>query len=144
MATNNPLSPSGNLEWRFFDDTRWRVNKSGMSESAQSGVLVVNDDLKAEGDHRNGRWIKSGLPLYRGDNNKLYLWTKTSGKKIAGFLQSMKSIAPSLTDYSAMEMTFYDEIPVGIQTAGEIYPKWLPIEVPDDQIPARFGVTPLA
>nr|DAN60348.1 MAG TPA: hypothetical protein [Caudoviricetes sp.] len=106
-------------------------------------MLVINDKIKAEGPHRVGRWLKSGIPLYRDADNKLYLWDAASGKKIAGFLQTFKEIAPTFSDLAAYGVKFYDEIPVGIQTAGEIYPKWLPVAVPDDQIPPRFGVSPL-
>lgn len=143
MATNNPLSPSANLEWKHIDDGRWRKNGSQISESGQNGMLVINDKVKAEGPHRVGRWLKSGIPLYRDADNKLYLWEAVSGKKIAGFLQTQKEIAPYLSDLAAYGPKFYDEIPVGIQTAGEIYPKYLPVTVPEDQIPARFGVSPL-
>lgn len=143
MAANNPLSPSANYEWVSFDDKRWRVNKSGVSESGQNGLLVIDDNVKKDGPHRKGRWIRSGLPLYRGDDNKLYLWTSGSGKKILGFLQSQQEIAPYLSDYADFDRVFYDEIPVAVQTAGEIYDKWLPVEVPKDEIPVRFGVSPL-
>lgn len=143
MGTNNPLSPSATLEWKSIDDTRWRKNGSQISESGQNGMLVINDKVKAEGPHRVGRWLKSGVPLYRDADNKLYLWDAASGKKIAGFLQTFKEIAPTFSDLTAYGVKFYDEIPVGIQTAGEIYPKWLPVTVPDDQIPVRFGVSSL-
>lgn len=138
MAYTN-LNIHENPDWINIEDQRWRKNAHGMDYSGQNGVLVIDDAIKAEGAHRAERYIKSGIPLYRDADGNLRLFTenaKTAGDKVAGFLQSIFEIADR-------NGNFYDEIVVGIQTAGEIYPKWLPVELADEDIPVRFGVSAL-
>ena len=138
--TYNGLSPKTYGEFESVEDNRWRKNREGMGYSGQNLTLVIDDAAKAEGDHRLGRWLKSGVPIYRDEDNKGHLFTadaKTAGNKIAGFLQGAVEIADR-------DGVFYDQVStVGIQTAGEIYPQWLPVDVEAEDIPARFGVSPL-
>lgn len=127
--------------WTDIDDQRWRKNQDGVSESGQNGSLIIDDAAKAEGGHRVGRYLLSGVPVYRDaeDENTIKVWdeaAKTAGQPVLGFLQSINKIMNEVGE-------FYDRIPVGIQTAGEIYPTWLPVEVADEDIPVRFGVSPL-
>lgn len=134
MAYTN-LNIYNNPDWTNIEDTRWRKNAEGMDYSGQNGVLIVDDVAKAEGAHRVGRYLKSGVPVYRDADNNLRVFSdsaKADGAKVAGFLQSIEEIA----DRNGLN---YDQKIVGIQTAGEIYPKWLPVELADEDIPARFG-----
>lgn len=138
MAKSN-LNIQHNPDWVNIEDNRWRKNSHGMDYSGQNGVLIIDDAVKAEGAHRESRYILSGVPLYRDTDGNLRLFTenaKTAGDKVAGFLQSIFEVANRHGE-------FYDEIVVGIQTAGEIYPKWLPVELADEDIPVRFGVSEL-
>lgn len=138
MAYTN-LNIHENPDWVNIEDQRWRKNAHGMDFSGQNGVLIVDDALKAEGEHRVGRYIKSGIPLYRDGEGNLRLFTeeaKAAENKVAGFLQNVDEIA----DRNGVH---YDQKIVGIQTAGEIYPTWLPIKLADEDIPARFGVSTL-
>lgn len=138
--TYNGLSPKTYGGFESVEDNRWRKNREGMGYSGQNLTLVIDDAAKAEGDHRLGRWLKSGVPIYRDEDNKGHIFTadaKTAGSKIAGFLQGAVEIADR-------DGVFYDQVStVGIQTAGEIYPQWLPVDVAAEDIPARFGVSPL-
>lgn len=138
--TYNGLSPKTYGGFESVEDNRWRKNREGMGYSGQNLTLVIDAAAKAEGDHRLGRWLKSGVPIYRDGDNKGHIFTadaKTAGSKIAGFLQGAVEIADR-------DGVFYDQVStVGIQTAGEIYPQWLPVDVAAEDIPARFGVSPL-
>ena len=138
--TYNGLSPKTYGGFKSVEDNRWRKNREGMGYSGQNLTLVIDEAAKAEGDHRLGRWLKSGVPIYRDEENKGHLFTsdaKDAGNSIAGFLQGAVEIADR-------DGVFYDQVStVGIQTAGEIYPQWLPVDVEAEDIPARFGVSPL-
>jgi hypothetical protein len=136
MAYTN-LNIHDNPDWVNIEDQRWRKNAHGMDFSGQNGVLIVDDAVKAEGAHRVERYIKSGVPLYRDADGNLRLFTeeaKTSGEKIAGFLQNVDEVADR-------NGRWYDQRIVGIQTAGEIYPKWLPVQIDETDIPVRFGAS---
>lgn len=134
MAYTN-LNIHENPDWVNIEDSMWRKNAHGMDYSGQNGVLIIDDAVKAEGAHRVGRYLKSGIPLYRDADDNLKLFTtnaKEAGDKVVGFLQTIEEIA----DRNGNN---YDQKIVGIQTAGEIYPKWLPVQLADEDIPARFG-----
>lgn len=136
MAYTN-LNIHNDPDWVNIEDQRWRKNAHGMDFSGQNGVLVIDEAIKAEGPHRVGRYVKSGVPLYRDEDGKLKIFNetaKTAGSKVAGFLQTIEDIADR-------NGKWYDEKIVGIQTAGEIYPKWLPVDLANEDIPVRFGVS---
>lgn len=140
MAHENNLGFQPYGDFVTIEDHRWRVNTSGM-EDGQNGNLVIDDAVKAEGKHRIGGWIKSGLPVYRDDKNELRFFTdeaKTAGKKCFGFLQSVHKI----TDVNG---EFYTgSIPVGVQTRGEVICQWLPVDDFDpEDLPVRFTNTKL-
>lgn len=136
----NGMVPQYDEGYSDAEDQRWRKNRHGMGFSGQNITLIVDEGAKAEGDHRIGRWLKSGVPIYRDADNFAHVYTaqaKADGEKIAGFLQSAVEI---ISRYGE----FYDtRSMVGIQTAGEIYPAWLPVAVDDEDIPARFGTSVL-
>lgn len=150
-----------------IDDQRWRKNKAGISETGENGRLVIDDNAKAEGGHREGPYLLSGTPVYRvyeagsagteqvvdpetgevttpaspgaAPTHEVRVWgqaQRTEGVAIDGFLQSINKIQDVNGEY-------FEEISVGIQTGGEIYPDWLPVEVAVADIPARFGHSPL-
>lgn len=136
MAYTN-LNIHNDPDWVNIEDQRWRKNAHGMDFSGQNGVLVIDEAIKAEGPHRVGRYVKSGVPLFRDTDGKLKIFNKTAkgkGSKVAGFLQTIEDIADR-------NGKWYDEKIVGIQTAGEIYPKWLPVDLDNEDIPVRFGVS---
>lgn len=138
MAKNN-LSIESYGEWASIEDTRWRKNAHGVGFSGQNGVLVIDEALKADGTHRLKNWVKSGIPVYRDadDADRLKVFTteaKSAGKKILGFTQNPAKIVDANGEY-------YEELSMGVQTAGEIYRQWLPVEVAVEDIPARFGNT---
>ncbi|MDD2326432.1 MAG: hypothetical protein PHW63_10645 [Alphaproteobacteria bacterium] len=134
MAKTN-LNIRSNPDWIDIEDHRWHKNAHGMDFSGQNGVLIIDADIKAEGAHRVGRYLKSGVPLYRDVDDNLRLFTaaaKTAGKRVVGFLQTIEEVADT-------NGVYYDQKIVGIQTAGEIYPLWLPVQIADEDIPVRFG-----
>src|SRR5699024_3150801 len=107
----------------------------------QNGSLVIDDALKAEGKHRVGGWIRSGLRVYRDADNNVRFFTaeaKTAGQKCIGFLQS----AYQIVDVNG---EFYTGcIPVGVQTRGEVYYQWLSVDDFDpEDLPVRFTGTKL-
>lgn len=134
MAYTN-LNIYNDPDWTNIEDHRWHKNAHGMDFSGQNGVLIIDEAVKAEGNHREGRYLKSGVPVYRDADDNLRVFSetaKTEGFKVAGFLQSIEEVA----DRNGKD---YDQKIVGIQTAGELYPKWLPVELADEDIPVRFG-----
>lgn len=134
MAYTN-LNNYEDPDWVNIEDSMWRKNAHGMDYSGQNGVLIIDDAVKAEGPHRVGRYLLSGVPVYRDTDGNLRLYSenaRTAEEKIVGFLQSIEEIGNK-------NGRNYDQKIVGIQTAGEIYPKWLPVELTEDEIPARFG-----
>lgn len=139
MAYTNNLGFQPYGDFASIEDYRWRVNSSGMHDG-QNGNLVIDDALKAEGDHRVGGWIKSGLPVYRDEKNELHFFSaeaKQGGKKVVGFL-----FAPhKITDVNGEFYT--DSIPVGVQTRGEVICQWLPVQFDPADLPARFTNTVL-
>lgn len=136
----NGMTPKYFGEYADIEDQRWRKNRHGMGFSGQNLTLVVDAAVKAEGDHRIGRWLKSGVPIYRDASGNGHIFTeqaKTDGETILGFLQGAVEIADR-------EGVYYDtRSNVGVQTAGEIYPAWLPVAVDEEDIPVRFGTSPL-
>ena len=138
MASNLSIQPSGD-GYLSVEDHRWRVNNTGMKDG-QNGVLAVDATLKAEGPHRVEGWIKSGVPLYRDDTDqKLHILDDTAiagGKTVFGFLMSPVRVA----NYQG---GFFDEVPVAVQTRGEIIYNWLPVQIDEDAISNRFGITKL-
>lgn len=139
MAHTNNLGFQPYGDWTSIEDYRWRVSSSGM-EDGQNGNLVIDDAIKAEGDHRIGGWVKSGLPVYRDGDNQLRFFTeeaKSSGAKAVGFLHSVHKI----TDVN--EEFYTGSIPVGVQTRGEVICQWLPVEFDPEDLPARFTNTVL-
>lgn len=136
----NGMTPSYTEDWADIEDQRWRKNAHGMGFSGQNITLVVDDAAKAAGSHRVGRWLLSGVPIRKGEDDKAYVFTaedKEAGEKIAGFLQSAVEIQDRNGEW-------YDtQSRVGIQTAGEIYPAWLPVKVDEEDIPVRFGTSVL-
>lgn len=139
MAHPNNLGFQPYGEQVSIEDYRWRVTTTGMTDG-QSGDLVIDAALKAEGDHRIGGWIKSGLPVYRDENNKLKFFNaeaKAAGAVCAGFL-----FAPhKITDVNGEFYT--DSIPVAVQTRGEVICQWLPVEFDPADLPVRFTNTVL-
>lgn len=137
MAFTNNLGFQPHGDWTTIEDYRWRVNASGM-EDGQNGNLVIDDAIKAEGTHREGGWIKSGLPVYRDEQNQLHFFdaaAKTAGKKCVGFLHAVHKI----TDVNG---EFYTgSIPVGVQTRGEVICQWLPVAFDPADLPVRFTNT---
>lgn len=140
MAHSNNLSFQFYGDWASLEDHRWRVNTSGM-EDGQNGNLIIDEALKADGEHRLGGWIYSGLPVYRDEDNNLRFFTseaKGEGKKLFGFLQSAHKIVDVNGEY------YTESIPVGVQTRGEVICQWLPVENFDPaDLPARFTNTKL-
>lgn len=136
----NGLSPNVSSTYENVEDTRWRKNAHGMDFAGHNITLVIDEAAKAEGNHRMGRYLKSGVPIWMDDDNKGHIYTeeaRTAGKKIKGFLQDVVEIGDR-------DGVFYDQTSmVGIQTAGEIYPQWLPVTVLEEEIPARFGTSVL-
>lgn len=131
MAKNN-LSVQNYGKYVSIEDHRWRVTTTGVSD-AQNGDLIIDDAAKAEGTHREGGWLKSGVPLYRDENNKLKVFSaqaKGAGAKIFGFLMSPAEIVD-------VDGTYYDTIPVAVQTSGEIIAQWLPVQVDPADIPVN-------
>lgn len=138
MAKNNLTIQSYGDPFLTIEDHRWRVTTTGMTDG-QNANLVINGSLKATGPHRLEGYVKDGVPVYKGDDAKVYLYdeqAETDGKKLFGFLQSPYRIA----DYSG---GYYEEIPVAVQTRGEINYNWLPVQISEEVIHDRFGVTKL-
>lgn len=139
MAHPNNLGFQPYGGWESIEDYRWRVNSSGM-EDGQNGNLVIDDAIKAEGSHRIGGWIKSGLPVYRDSNNNLRIFSaeaKAEGKKCFGFLHAVHKIQDVHGEF------YSDSIPVGVQTRGEVICQWLPVEFDPADLPVRFTNTVL-
>ncbi len=123
-----------------IEDHRWRKNTSGM-EDGQNGSLIIDDAVKAEGKHRVGGWIRSGLPVYRA---KITTFASSpprlrlAGQKCIGFLQSAHQIVDVNGEF------YTGSIPVGVQTRGEVYYQWLPVDNFDPaDLPVRFTGTKL-
>ncbi len=140
MAHSNNLSIQHYGDWVSIEDHRWRKNTSGM-EDGQNGSLIIDDAVKAEGKHRVGGWIRSGLPVYRDEDNNVRFFTaeaKTAGQKCIGFLQSAHQIVDVNGEF------YTGSIPVGVQTRGEVYYQWLPVDDFDpEDLPVRFTGTKL-
>ena len=139
MAHPNNLGFQPYGGWESIEDYRWRVNSSGM-EDGQNGNLVIDDAIKAEGSHRIGGWIKSGLPVYRDTDNNLRIFSaeaKTAGEKVFGFLHAVHKIQDVHGEF------YTDSIPVGVQTRGEVICQWLPVEFDPADLPVRFTNTVL-
>lgn len=144
MATNNLHIQSFEENLIDIDDQRWRKNKAGVSETGENGSLIIEEAAKEQdGGHRVGAYLVSGVPVYRDiDAEGFHVVkvfneaAKTAGHKVAGFTQSINRIMDINGQY-------FDRIPVGIQTGGEIYPDWLPVDLEAEDIPVRFGTSPL-
>lgn len=125
-------------DWANIEDSRWRRTTTGMHDG-QNGTLKIDDAAKADGGHRVRGYLKSGTPVYRDSDGYIKVWSataKSAGKKILGFLQSVVKI-------QSKSGVWYEEAPVGIQTSGSVYSKWLPVTVDTDDIPALFDDSPL-
>lgn len=137
---HNGFTPTYTEGYADVEDQRWRKNSHGINFSGQNITLVVDEGAKAEGDHRIGRWLKSGVPIYRDADGKAHVFTaeaKAEGAKVAGLLQSALEIMDR-------DGVWYDtRSMVGIQTAGEIYPAWLPVSLEPEDIPTLFNTSPL-
>ena len=137
MAHPNNLGFQPNGGYESIEDYRWRVNTWGM-EDGQNANLVIDDAIKAEGSHRVGGWVKSGVPVYRDEDNQVRIFSaeaKASGQKVAGFLYNPHKI----TDVNG---EFYTEsIPVGVQVRGSIIAQWLPVEFDVEDLPEHFTNT---
>lgn len=139
MAYSNNLETQSYGDWGTIEDYRWRVNASGMSDG-QSGNLIIDDAIKAEGNHRIGGWVKSGVPVYRDENNDLRFFNaeaKIAGKKVVGFLYSPHKIVDVNGEF------YTKSIPVGVQTRGEVIAQWLPVDFDPADLPVRFTNTVL-
>ena len=143
MAKNNLYVQRSEEDILDIDDQRWRKNKAGVSETGENGSLVIDEAVKVDGAHRVGAYLLSGVPVYRELDAesgeyvvRVYQETAAEGVEIVGFLQSINKI-------KGLDGEYFDRIPVGIQTGGEIYPDWLPVTLEADQIPVRFGTSPL-
>lgn len=144
MAKNNLYVQRYEEDILDIDDQRWRKNKAGVSETGENGSLVIDEAVEAEGPHRVGAYLLSGVPVYRELDAesgeyvvRVYTQeTAAEGVEIVGFLQSINKV-------KGLDGEYFDRIPVGIQTGGEIYPDWLPVTLEADQIPVRFGTSPL-
>lgn len=143
MAPKNPLQHEEYGAFDRIEDHRWRKTPTGMQDG-QNRSLIIDDAAKADAGHRNGRFLKSGVPVYEvggsgADKHYVKVWdatAKAGGKKILGFLQSVEEI-------QSRSGVFWEQKAVGVQTRGEIYPHWLPVTVENEDIPASFGVTPM-
>lgn len=143
MAKNNLHVQRYDEEILDIEDQRWRKNKAGVSETGENGSLIVDEAATSAGPHRVGAYLLSGVPVYRTRNeenkDEVRIFdeaARVAEEKPVGFLQSINKIQDINGD-------FFDRIPVGIQTGGEIYPDWLPVELSADEIPSRFGQSPL-
>lgn len=143
MALKNPLIPEQYGEFTRIEDHRWRKTPTGMQDG-QNRTLIIDDAAKADGGHKDGRFLKSGTPVYEvggsgADKHFIKVWdatAKAGGKKILGFLQSIEEI-------QSRSGEFYEQKAAGIQTRGEIYAHWLPVTVENDDIPHTFTNTPM-
>lgn len=139
MPYTNNLGFQKHSDYSAIEDNRWRVTTTGMTDG-QNGNLVIDEALKAEGEHRVGGWIKGGLPVYRDEDNQLHFFTaeaKGTGAECVGFLFCPHKI----TDVNG---EFYTgSIPVAVQTRGEVICQWLPVEFDPADLPARFTNTVL-
>lgn len=132
-----PNSVGRLANWRNIEDERWHKNQFGKAASAQNLTLAVDEVAKAEGPHREGRWLLSGVPIYRDTEGVGRIFNDTAkaeGAKIVGFLSSSVALQDQ-------EGNWFDQVSlVGIYTSGYIYIDWLPVEVAEEDVPARFGV----
>lgn len=136
MAPTNNLMIETYGSQKNIEDHRWRVTRSGMTDG-QNGDLVIDDALKADEGQRVEAWILSGTPLYRDEDHNLRFFNaqaSTDGKECVGFLMSPVRIM----DFNG---GFYDQVPVAVQTWGEVHLQWLPTKIAEADIPNRFGVT---
>lgn len=138
MTLPNSLVPFWEIEKESIEDYRWRKGNRGISDG-DNAVIEIDDAAKAEGKHRKGRWLLSGVPVYR-DGDVFKIWSadaKTKGKKIAGFIQDPHEIKNRNDQW-------FETVRGGIQVYGGIYQCWLPVDVAVEDIPAAFDVTPKA
>lgn len=127
-----------------LDDQRWRKNSFGVPETGQNGVLVVDEAAQAVAEGYHG-YLPSGVALVRkgdaGTRSTVHVAaidpeTDAVDGEVVGFLQSVARLKDANGEW-------FSELAVGIQTGGEIYPQWLPIQIADEDIPDRFGKSPL-
>ena len=127
MALHNNLYVQDGLDkYTTLGDRRWLRTAHGNTDGVNAN-LVIDDTLKAEGTHREGNWIKSGLPVtFDKDTKTVKMWQKGAGD-IYGFLY---------TDYRVVDFAgeFYETIPVAVLVHGMIYAQWLPVEVTDEDL----------
>lgn len=127
MPTNNLIFENYDA-YEDIEDHRWRVNTTGMSDGVNAN-LVIDEAAKAEGDHRNGRWLLSGCPVTFDEATKtVKLYTKGGEEKIYGVLFTSHKIMNESGE-------FYDTIPVAVQRRGEIIHKWLPVDIDPADLP---------
>lgn len=137
MANSNNLGFEPHGGWSSIEDFRWRVNTWGM-EDGQNANLVIDDAIKAEGDHRVGGWVLSGVPVYRTSDNEVKFFSaeaKAAGEKVAGFLYNPHKIKDVNGEF------YTDSIPVGVQVRGSIIAQWLPVEFDVADLPPHFTNT---
>lgn len=102
-----------------------------------NGRILIDEDLKKDGPHRVGRWIKSGIPVYKdGDNYKLFTDTaKGAGKKVDGFV-----ISPGETrDLQSEE--FFNHYYSGVVVSGIVYAIYLPVKVTEADLAVNSNIT---
>lgn len=136
------MAPTNNLHIETYgsqvniEDHRWRVTRSGMTDG-QNGDLVIDDAIKADEGQLLEGWVKSGTPLFRDEDHNLKFFGSTAaaaGETCVGFLMSPVRIVDA-------NGSFYEQVPVAVQTWGEVHLQWLPTDIAEEDIPARFGVT---
>ena len=123
--------------WKNIEDHRWRRTTTGMTDGVNANLLI-DDAIKAEGPHRVGGWTKSGIPVYFDEVTKSVKFfnadAKTAGETIYGLVFSIHKITDELGE-------FFETIPVAVQTRGEIYAQWLPVEIDAADLPSNIGNT---
>lgn len=119
-----------------LEDRRWIGNIATINNSL-NGRIVIDEDIKKDGPHRVGRWVKGGLPVYKdGDNYKIFTATaKGAGKKVDGFVISPGEIK----DLGAEE--YFPHYHSGIVVSGIVYAIYLPVEVTEADLAVNSNIT---
>ena len=105
--------------------------------NSRTARILIDEDLKKDGPHKVGRWIKSGIPVYKdGDNYKLFTDTaKGAGKKVDGFV-----ISPGETrDLQSEE--FFNHYYSGVVVSGIVYAIYLPTKVTEADLAVNSNIT---